>query len=58
MNLQWHEWLALILYLVLLFGPAIGFWYVGYIHEKHNKEKVKEQKQEYYVATTDADEED
>lgn len=58
MNLQWHEWVALVLCLVLLFGPAIGFWWAGHVWEKHNKKKAKEQTQEYYVATTDADEED
>ena len=55
MNLEWHEWVALILCLILLFAPAIGFWYAG--HEKHNK-KAERQTQEYYVATTDADDED
>lgn len=58
MNLQWHEWVALILCLVLLFGPAIGFWWAGHVWENHNKNKEKEQSQTYYVATTDADEED
>lgn len=52
------EWVVFVLCLILLFSPAIGFWYVGHIHEKHNKKKVKEQTQEYYVATTDADDED
>lgn len=52
------EWIVFALCLILLFSPAICFWWVGYIHEKHNKEKAKEQTQEYYVATTDADDED
>jgi uncharacterized protein YneF (UPF0154 family) len=58
MKLEWQEWVALIVALILLFGPAIGFWWAGHIHEKHNKNNEKQQTQEYYVATTDADDED
>lgn len=57
MNLEWHEWFVIIIALILLFCPAIGFWWAGYIWEKNRKETPKKT-QEYYVATTDADEED
>lgn len=58
MNLEWSEWAIIALVLIFLFGPGICLWYAGHIHEKYNKKKAKEQTQEYYVATTDADEED
>lgn len=49
------EYIALILCLILLFTPpAIGFWWAGHVWQKHNKKKT----QTYYVATTDADDED
>lgn len=51
------KWIVFVLCLILLFSPAICCWYAGHIHEKHNK-KAKKQTQEYYVATTDADDED
>ncbi len=51
------DYIALILCIILLFTPAIGFigfWWAGYVWEKHDKKKT----QTYYVATTDADDED
>ena len=48
------EYITLILCLILLFTPAIGFWWAGHVCEKHDKKKT----QTYYVATTDADDED
>ena len=46
MNLEWREWIALALCLILLFGPGICFWWAGHVWEKDNKAKPKEETNE------------
>lgn len=40
------ECVALILCIILLFGPGIAFWWAGHVWEKKNKEEAKKQSDE------------
>lgn len=40
------EYVALILCIILLFGPAICFWWAGHIWEKEDKKETKKQSDE------------
>lgn len=42
MNLQWSEWVIIALGLIILFGPAICFWWAGHVWEKCDKKETKE----------------